>query len=130
MAELLACVNALARRRDTSLESSDLVFGDLVLSAEKGELSSGKTGKSVKLSAREINLAELLMRSEGRITAKEQIEEKLWGLECSSEYNSTEVYVSFLRKKLNFLGSSVSIKVARGIGYYMETKEDDREAGR
>ncbi len=130
MAELLACVNALARRRDTSLESSDLVFGDLVLSAEKGELSSGKTGKSVKLSAREINLAELLMRSEGRITAKEQIEEKLWGLECSSEYNSTEVYVSFLRKKLNFLGSSVSIKVARGIGYYMETKEDDGEAGR
>lgn len=129
-AELLACVNALARRRDTSLESSDPVFGDLVLRAEKGELSSRRTDKSVKLSVREINLAELLMRAEGRIIPKEQIEEKLWGLECGSEYNSSEVYVSFLRKKLAFIGSSVAIKVARGIGYYMETKQDDGEGGR
>ncbi len=126
MAELLACVNALSRRKDTSLESSDPVFGDLVLRTQKGELTCVKTDKSVKLSVREINLAELLMRSEGCITAKEQIEEKLWGLESSSEYNSSEVYVSFLRKKLVFIGSTVSIKVARGIGYYMETKEGER----
>lgn len=130
MAELLACVNALARRRDTSIENTDPEFGDLVLKAQNGELSSSLTGKSVKLSVREINLAELLMRSQGRIISKEQIEEKLWGLESGSEYNSSEVYVSFLRKKLTFLGSSVSIKVARGIGYYMETKDGDGEGGR
>lgn len=84
----------------------------------------------MKLSVREINLAELLMRSQGRIISKEQIEEKLWGFESGSEYNSSEVYVSFLRKKLTFLGSAVSIKVACGIGYYMETKDEDGEGGR
>lgn len=60
------------------------------------------------------------MTSAGRIISKEQIADKLWGLESDSEYNSTEVYVSFLRKKLSFIDSKVSIKVARGIGYYME----------
>lgn len=120
MAELLACVNALSRRKDTSLESKNPSFGDLELSPSQGELSCKSSGKAVKLSVREINLAELLITSAGRIISKEQIADKLWGLESDSEYNSAEVYVSFLRKKLSFIDSKVSIKVARGIGYYLE----------
>lgn len=120
MAELLACVNALSRRKDTSLESKNPSFGDLELSPSQVELSCKSSGKAVKLSVREINLAELLITSAGRIISKEQIADKLWGLESDSEYNSAEVYVSFLRKKLSFIDSKVSIKVARGIGYYLE----------
>lgn len=120
MAELLACVNALSRRKDTSIESKNPSFGDLQLSPSQGELSCSRSGKSVKLSVREINLAEILITAEGRIISKEQIADKLWGLESDSEYNSTEVYVSFLRKKMSFIDSNVSIKAARGIGYYME----------
>lgn len=120
MEELLACVNALARRKDTSIESKDPCFGDLVLRPSLGELSNADTGKSVKLSAREINLAELLMKANGRIISKEQIADKLWGLESDAEYNSAEVYISFLRKKIGFIGSRMSIKASRGMGYYME----------
>ncbi len=124
MAELLACVNALSRRKDTSIESKNPTFGDLELNPAQGELCCNNSGKSVKLSVREINLAELLMTAEGRIISKEQIADKLWGLDSDSEYNSTEVYVSFLRKKLGFINSKVTIKVARGIGYYMENMEN------
>ena len=120
MAELLACVNALARRKDTTMENSDPVFGDLVLRPSLGELCNHETSKSIKLSAREINLAELLMKANGRIISKGQIADKLWGLESDADYNSTEVYISFLRKKIGFIDSKVTIKASRGIGYYME----------
>lgn len=126
MTELMACVNALARRKDTSIESNDPAFGDLVLRPSLGELSNPTTGKTIKLSAREINLAELLMKANGRIISKEQIADKLWGLESDAEYNSAEVYISFLRKKIGFIDSSVSIKASRGIGYYMECTEGSR----
>ena len=73
MAELLACVNALSRRKDTSLESKNPSFGDLELSPSQGELSCKSSGKSVKLSVREINLAELLMTSAGRIISRSRL---------------------------------------------------------
>lgn len=126
MDELLACVNALARRKDTSIESEDPSFGDIVLRPNLGELSNSKTGKSIKLSAREINLAELLMKANGRIISKDQISDRLWGLESDAEYNSAEVYISFLRKKIGFIGSKVAIKASRGIGYYMDYMEEPR----
>lgn len=71
MSELLACVNALARRKDTSIESNDPSFGDLELKPSRGELCNHETGKTIKLSAREINLAELLMKANGSIISKD-----------------------------------------------------------
>lgn len=123
MDELIACVNALSRRKETIIDSS-LEFGDIMLKKEEGLLVETKTGESVKLSAREISLLEMLLSGEGRIINKEQIFEKLWGYDSNADYNSTEVYISFLRKKLKYIGSKTEIKALRGLGYSLEKKDD------
>jgi DNA-binding response OmpR family regulator len=63
---------------------------------------------------------ELFLRNPGQILGKETIHERVWGLESDAEYNNLEVYVSFLRKKLGFLGADIKIKVTRGVGYSLE----------
>ena len=61
-----------------------------------------------------------MLKNKNQIISKEQIVEKLWGLESDSEYNNAEVYVSFTRKKIKFVGSKVAIKAVRGLGYTLE----------
>ena len=48
------------------------------------------------------------------------MQDKVWGLESDAEYNNLEVYVSFLRKKLSFIGSRMKIRATRGLGYSLE----------
>lgn len=122
MDELVACVNALSRRKETQIEGA-LSFGDISLKKDGGLLEKDG-GESVRLSAREISLLEMLLSAKGRIVSKEQIIEKLWGYESESDYNSAEVYISFLRKKLKYIGSSTEIKAIRGIGYALEKRND------
>ncbi len=64
------------------------------------------------------------MLHKGNIVHKDLLAEKVWGVEDSSEYNNVEVYISFLRKKLAYLGSRVQIRAARGVGYSLETGEE------
>ena len=54
---------------------------------------------------------------------REQLAVKIWGYECDAEYNNVEVYMSFARKKLSFIGSSCEIKALRGIGYEMRCRD-------
>jgi len=63
---------------------------------------------------------EYFLREPGRIFSRELLAEKVWGLESEAEYNNIEVYISFLRKKLAFLGSRTKLKTTRGIGYSLE----------
>lgn len=122
-AELIACINALTRRKGMVMETS-LSYGDITLKKDEGVLLNVNTEESVKLSLREINLLEMLLSAEGRILSKEQIIEKLWGYESEADYNSVEVYISFLRKKLKYIGAHTGIKSSRGIGYHLEEKDD------
>ena len=117
--ELLARLRAITRRKG-EIESSIIVFGDLELNTNMGEISCSKTGKNMKLGVKEFQLLELMLKNKNQIVTKEQIVEKLWGLESDSEYNNAEVYVSFTRKKIKFIGSKVSIKAVRGLGYILE----------
>lgn len=77
-------------------------------------------GKDVKLSLKEYQIMELLIANPRQILPKERIIEKIWGYESDVEYNNIEVYISFLRKKINSVGAPVQIKTARGIGYSLE----------
>jgi DNA-binding response OmpR family regulator len=63
---------------------------------------------------------ELFLRNPARILSKETMHERVWGLESDAEYNNLEVYVSFLREKLAFIGSRMKIKATRGVGYALE----------
>ena len=54
------------------------------------------------------------------VVTKDELIVKLWGYDTEAEYNNIEVYISFIRKKLSFLGSKVTISTVRGVGYRLE----------
>ena len=118
-AELLACLRAITRRPD-QLEMEEPSFGDLVLQTRQGGICCRTTGQFVKTGLKELQLLEILIRNKGMIVEKETLIQRIWGFDSNSEYNNLEVYLSFVRKKLAFVGSSVKIKAVRGVGYCLE----------
>lgn len=118
--ELLARVRALSRRQGEVL-LDELRFGDLCLSLATNELNA--KGQSVRLAFKEAELLKLLIANKGVILSKETILRKLWGDESDAVENNVEAYVSFLRKKLSFLRSSVKIQAIRRRGYLLLEEE-------
>ena len=110
--ELLACIRSLLRR------GGETCFGDLRLQRATFLLACGE--RSVRLSRREYDLMELLMRNGSQIVSKEQLILKVWGYDSAAEDNNVEVYISFLRRKLTHLHSRVRIKTLRMVGYCLE----------
>lgn len=101
--ELLARVRALTRRKSDIFDENKMTFNSLVLN--KNSCSMSFNGNDVKLSLKEYQIMELLIVNPRRIIPKERIIEKIWGFESNVEYNNIEVYISFLRKKLNAIGT-------------------------
>ncbi len=120
--ELLARIRALCRRNIRSQDGS-LSFGDLSLDTTVAALTCIKTGQSVRLGEKELRIMEYMIANQGQILSREQLAVKIWGFENNAEYNNVEVYMSFTRKKLAFVGSKTEIKAVRGIGY--ELRCDD-----
>ena len=118
-AELISCLHAITRR-GTRAPMMTLTCGDIALDQKDGKLKNTENAQEIKLGAKEYQLMELFLRNPGQILAKETIQERVWGLESEAEYNNLEVYVSFLRKKLSFIGSRMKIKATRGVGYTLE----------
>ncbi len=119
--ELLACIRSLLRRGGGEAKTDDAIaFGDLRLEPGTFQLSCGE--RSVRLSRREYDMLELLLRSQGRVVPKEQLLLKVWGYDSDAEDNNVEVYISFLRRKLTHLHSAVSIRTRRMVGYYLEVE--------
>lgn len=119
--ELLARIRALSRRKGEVMPDNLFKYGDIELNTATLKLS--KESKEVKLILKESELIELLILRKNSVTSKEMIIEKIWGFDSEAEYNHVEVYISFLRKKLSFLESEVSINTIRGIGYVLEVKD-------
>ena len=117
MGELLARIRALTRRRGITPDINPK-YGDITLDLKKGEIICG--AGSVVLGRKEFQMMGLLISSGGQIVTKEQFVMKIWGTNDEGEYNNVEVYISFLRKKLTMLHSSVTIKTRRGIGYCLD----------
>ncbi|MBS6217398.1 MAG: response regulator transcription factor [Clostridiales bacterium] len=115
--ELLARVRALTRRQGEVL-SECLSVSDLSLNLSTRCLSCA--GKSVRLGFKEFDVLRLLMSAPRAVVPKEDIISKVWGMESDAEDNNVEVYISFLRKKLNFLNSRVGIGTVRKVGYHLD----------
>lgn len=115
-AELLARLRALGRR-SSSFQENVLHFGDLSLDSTTATLTCETSGQSVRLSEKELRILEYMIGNHGRIMTRDQLAIKIWGFESDAEYNNVEVYMSFTRKKLAFIGSTVEIKAVRGLGY-------------
>ena len=102
-----------------------IVYGDLSLDTENCLLTCKTTGKSIQISAKEYQMMEYMMKRGGKKITKEDFLDKIWGVTSDAEYNSVEVYISFLRKKLRFLGTEASIKAIRGVGYKLAATDDE-----
>ncbi|HAX83469.1 MAG TPA: DNA-binding response regulator [Ruminococcaceae bacterium] len=120
--ELLARLRALGRRNINTPDGT-LSFGDISLDTSTLTLSCVTNGQSVRLSEKEYHILEYLISNSGRILTREQLAVKIWGYESDAEYNNVEVYMSFTRKKLAFVGAKSEIKAVRGVGY--ELRCDD-----
>ena len=117
--ELLARIRALTRRKG-EVEVDCLHFAELQLNRQTYDLIQGEN--RMKLSLKEYQIMEMLLSNPEQIIPKERFIEKIWGYESDVEYNNIEVYISFLRKKLTAIHSTVQIRTARGIGYFLEKK--------
>lgn len=114
--ELLARIRALLRR---SIDTPDgtLKFGDISLDNSTYDLCCTTNGQNVRLSDKEWHIMEYLIANQNQILTREQLAVKIWGYESDAEYNNVEVYMSFTRKKLAFVGAKTEIKAVRGVGY-------------
>ena len=79
--------------------------------------------QKVRLSEKEYKILEYLISNQGQILTREQLAVKIWGFESEAEYNNVEVYMSFTRKKLAFVGAKTVIKAVRGIGYELRCED-------
>ena len=120
--ELLARLRALSRR--TLGSANNLIsYGDISLDTNTLILSCTTNGQSVRLGEKEYRILEYLIVNSGQILTREQLAVKIWGFESQAEYNNVEVYMSFTRKKLNFIGAKTEIKAVRGIGYELRCED-------
>lgn len=78
---------------------------------------------SVRLSAREFDVMRFLLQGKGRVLSKEMILARVWGYDSSAVENHVEVYMGFLRKKLQSIGSNLKIEAIRRLGYHLEVAE-------
>ena len=117
VSELLARVRAMLRRRE-QYQTEEFSYGDLILNSASFELNCN--GQKLPLSSREYQIMELLMRTPTAIVTSETLMEQVWGWDSDVSVNNIWVYISNLRKKLQQLGTSVSIRAVRGVGYCLE----------
>ncbi len=116
-AELLARLNALCRRTG-EVVMNELHYGDVTLDLNSAELRSGSD--SVQLSKKELELARLFLSHPQHTLSVDAILSAVWGTDTEVTDNNVMAYVSFLRKKLKYLGSKVTIRNIQQIGYRLE----------
>lgn len=116
--EFLARVRALSRRNNKEYTGNIISFGDIRIDTNKHEII--KENQKIKLSQKEYEIMEMLISNKGNILSKEQFIQKIWGYDTDVEYNSIEVYMSFLRKKLNAIHSNIKVTTVRSLGYILE----------
>ena len=99
-------------------------YGDITLDCATGELT--KNDESVILNYKEKEILRLLLASPKNVVTRDIIIDKVWGWNSDGGEGSLEAYMSFLRKKLRFLSSSVTIKNYQKTGYKIETSEEKK----
>jgi len=114
--ELLARLRALLRRADPAAEVGDLLqFDDLTMDLTTFEVQRGD--RPIELTRTEFSLLELFMRNPRQVLTRDIINERVWGYDFPTSSNSLEVYVGYLRRKLEAEGEPRLIQTMRGFGY-------------
>ncbi len=116
VAELVARLNALLRRRPES-EATVLVAGDLRVDTARRQVRRGQ--RDVELTKREFHLLETLMRNQGIVLTRERLLELVWGYDFEVNTNVVDVFVGYLRRKLERPGETRVIHTVRGVGFVL-----------
>ncbi len=112
-------MRALGRRHTHFIQSEEIRISSLTFDPLRTEIRCND--KSLKLTAKESQLLELLVRNKNQVITKDQILDRVWGIDSDVEMNNNiEVYFSYLRKKLRKLNCNVIIETIRGIGYCLK----------
>lgn len=120
--ELLARLKALTRRQSKTLSENVLAADDLVLNPLRCQVVKGS--EVIQLTLKESQLLELLIRNYGRVVTKEQIIQKVWGYFSEAEFTTVNLYIHYLRKKLNLS----NLKTVWGVGYFLQKSKDTSNA--
>ena len=116
--ELLARVKALGRRQVQAQVEQELTVGDLVLDLARHEARRGD--KTIELTAKEFQLLEFLMRNAGHVLTRTQILDHVWGYNFDSFSNVVDIYVHYLRNKVDRGFTEPLIRTVRGVGYSLK----------
>lgn len=119
--ELLAVIKTVVRRKGEILPDC-LAYGDLTLNQSTYCLSGPE--KSIQLGKKEYDVMWILMSNKEMVVSKETLLNKIWGAGSDAVENNVEIYISFLRKKLDFLKTNVMIVTMRHFGYRLTRKEE------
>lgn len=118
--ELIARIYAVARRRDGE-PGRLLQVGELLLDLIRREIK--RAGVEIVLTARELNLLEVMMRTPGRVFTRTQLLERVWGYDFDPQTNLVDVNIQRLRKKLDRPGEESIVETVRGVGYRLRKPE-------
>jgi DNA-binding response OmpR family regulator len=113
--ELLARLRALGRRKVQAREPTALEVHGLRLDLRRRRAE--RDGRTIDLSPREFSLLEFLMRNEGRVITRTQMLDHVWGYDYATDSNLVDVYMAYLRRKVDRGDDSKLIRTVRGVGY-------------
>lgn len=117
--ELLARIKVFLKRSGNSETRNEILkLADLEMSIDTKEVK--RDGKSISLTAKEFALLELLIRNQGRVISKAEIAEKVWNINFDTGTNTIEVYINFLRNKVDKPFGKQLIFTKTGFGYFIE----------
>jgi two-component system response regulator MprA len=119
--ELLARIRALLRRVQPSLHPEVYQFADLVL--DSGTHQARRGDRVISLTAKEYELLEMFMRHPRQVLTRDVIYDSVWGYDFGGKSNIIEVYVRYLRQKLQKEGEEQLIHTVRGVGYVLREAE-------
>lgn len=115
--ELLARIRAISRRGDLQSSVSELQLADLTINLDSKVVS--RAGKEIQLTAREFNLLKYLITNKGRVVSRVDILENVWDINFDMGTNVIDVYINYLRNKIDKGYSSKLIHTVVGMGYVM-----------
>ena len=123
--ELLARIRVMTRRK-TGQKTSTMIIGDLIIDTTSQQVSRG--GRNIELSAREYAILKYMALNKGRVLSREQIEDHVWNFDYEGGSNVVDVYISYLRKKIDGSSEEKLIHTAWGRGWVLREADKKPES--
>ena len=123
--ELIARVNIRLKKDNEKIDEDFIEIGNIKLDLKTSKLICTLTNEEIELGSKEFYLLEYLFQNKDIVVSKEQIYDKVWGINNEIESNNLEAYMSFIRRKLKIIGANINIRALRNLGYKIEVQNEE-----